>query len=407
MAKNIKEVFAQVASNLIVNEALIKRIHLFERGFTHRNQNHIEFFGGNLLGVEKVRFLPKDWNTLFDDVFQIDDYELERNLHSLPSVNKDHIVASDILNLTCVWLVHKIFNSTLSPVLKEQGMIDTLLILQYKVLTSKLARDFPFPANKELMTTVYATLSKKFYIKQYGSWSALLRARAMDVINPDSIHYDTIRVFEKDKAVQYMVTDIQGRIRDIVKNHWDTINKVKESDKLIATTSSTIETEEGTTMKDLQRGLVTYRTYIQSVAGEPSNFIKDELIKIIAAAMHTMSPVFLREALLYISENYGMDADGKIELMVNEVMVHAIEFLHTEYKGSMTTPNIALIISKLRGMYMSSRSTDAALLELRNLIDLVVMRKLKGRSPAAIAAVRVGVALYIVLRALTRKHFAA
>ena len=404
MAHTIKEVFDKVASNLVVDAALIQRIHLFERQFTHRNQDHIEFFGGNLLGVERVRFLAKDWNDLFDTIFEIDDNELRIQLHALPSVNKSHIVASDVLNLTFVWIVHRIWNSKLSNTLKHQGMIDTLLIFQYKVLTSKLANDFKFLANKELMTTVYASLSKKFYIKQYGSWGALLRARAEDVISDMSIHHNTIVKFDKDKAVQYMVTDIQGRIRDIVKNHWDLINEIKNSDRIITNLSSTIETEDGTAVRDLQRGLTIYRTYIQSIVGEPTNFIKDPLMTMVSHALKTMSPTFLKDALYYISENYGMD-DGLIEKMVDEVMIHAIEFLHTEYKGSMATPDLAHIISKLRGMYQSSRSTDPTLLDLRVLIDKVITRRLKGRSEASIAAVRVGVALYIVLRALTKKHF--
>lgn len=406
MAESIKTVFEKAASNLKIDKALIERLRNYEKEFTHRNEDHIKFFGGNLLGVERVRFLPRDWENWFDNVLKIDDVELERDLHSLPTINPEHVVASDVMNLSCVWLVHAIYKSNLSQSLKEEGMVNALLIFHYKVLTSKLARDFKFPANEDFMATVYASLSKKFHIKQHGYWGALLRAKVLDVLSKSSIHLKTIEMFDNDKNILYMVTDMQTRMRQIISNHWDVINKIKESDKLIVTTAATYETDEGLSVKDLQRSIVAYKNYIHTVAGEPSNFVKDDLVKIVVAAMHTMTESFLRDSLVYISENYQLDS-GDIEQMIDDVIVHAFDFLHQEYKGNLTTPDLAFIISKLRGIYMSSRSTDPALLKLRVLIDKVIMRKLKGRSAAAIAAVRVGVALYIVLRALTKKHYAA
>jgi hypothetical protein len=402
---SIKDVFAKYA-NIKIDEALIKRIHHFEQEFTHRNEEHIEFFGGNLLGVNKVRFLPKDWANWFDNVLNVDDVELESALHDLKTVNKNHNVASDVMNLTCIWLTHAILNSKLNATLKHRGAVDTLLVFQYKVLTSKLSKDFKFNANRELMTTVYASLSKKFSIKQYGSWGALLNARAEDVISKGSIHYNTLMNFDNDLKIQYIATDMQGRLRDIVKNHWDVINSIRESDKKIMTTSATIDTDDGAAVVDMSRSIVVYKDYINSVVGERTNFIKDELIKVIASAMTTMSPVFLRDALEHVSDNYQLDG-GEIEGIINGIMVHAFDFLSHRYQGNMRTPDLAYIVTTLRGIYMSSRTKDMLLLKLRDDIDAMLKRKLRGRSEAAIAAVRTGLMLYVVVRALTKKHYSA
>lgn len=409
--KNIKTVFETVCRDLVVNPALLDRIQRFEHSFTHRNAEHIEFFGGHLLGVDRVRFLPGDWGTLFDDVFQIDDTELEKQLHALPSINKDHTVASDVLNLSCVWMTHRILTTKPTKDLTKEmiynGAMNALLIFQYKVLTSKIANDFKFDANKDLMTTVYASLSLKFSIKRYGSWSALLRARAADVLSSESIHYNSLRTLDDDYKTKYIVTDMQGRLRSIVKEHWDVINAVKDGDSVIQTATSTIETDDGASVKELERFFPAYLTYLHSIVGEPSNFIKDELIRIIAAAMHTMSPLHLRTVLTYVSDSYREGQDDLIEKTLDQIMTHAFEFIRTRYKGSMSTPDLAFIIKELRGMYTSSRSTDDLLLKLRVNIDKVIHRKLKGISPAATASVRVGFALYVVLRALTKKKYSS
>ena len=407
MAKNIKGVFEEVAKDVKIDKDLIDRIHRYETEFRLRNQEHISFFGGNLLGVDKVRFKPTDdWNRWFDVVLKLDDVTLRQELHALPSINEEFIVSSDVMNITCAWLLHAIYNSKLTPALKHQGMIDTLLVFHYKVLSSKLAHDFKFPANRETAIAVYAALSKKYSLKQYGSWGALLRARSEDVISETSIHFNTIRYFDDDKQILYILTDTQGRIKDVVKKQWDVLNEVRESDRKIVSTSATINVEGEDIIRDLTRNVVVYKNYIHSVVDDRSTFIKDILMKVVASAMHTMSPAFLREVLEYVSDNYDGGTNRDIEKLIDETMLHAFDFLHREYEGNVRTIDLEFIVTKLRGIYMSSRSTDPVLLGLRDLADKIIKQKLKNKSPSAVAAVRTGLMLYIVIRAFARNHYA-
>jgi hypothetical protein len=167
-----------------------------------------------------------------------------------------------------------------------------------------------------------------------------------------------------------------------------------------------MDTPDGISVKELDRHFPAYTNYLHSIVGEPTNFIKDDLMRIIADAVHTMSPIYLRTVLTHISENYQQDG-GLIEETLNDIMTHTYEFLRTRYKGSMSTPDLALILTEIKGVYMSARSTDSALLKLRVNIDKVIGRKLKNISPAATAALRVGIALYVILRTLTKKKYAA
>lgn len=408
MDRDIKALFDRIGGILTIDSGLVKRLTKYETEFTHRNKDHIDFFSGNLLGVDKVRFKTSDWNEFFDEVIRLDDVELRQALIALPTVNAEFKVSSDIMNVTCMWLIHAIANSsTLKPEEKHTGMLKAALIFNYKVLSSKLAHDFPYTANRELAQAVYAELSKKFSLKRHGNWGSLLIARSEDMISPTGIHGKTIRTFQDDAAVLYMVTDSQGRIRDLVKTMRDVFERIRKSDAKILTSSSHVVVDGELEVGDLNRYLVAYKHYIQSVVGNRTTFIKDELVDIIASAMHTMHPEHLVKTLEYISDGYHSEEPALFESLIEEVMIHAFDFLARERKERNRGFDLSNVIVKLRGIYMSSRSTDPYLLHLRDLTDQIVGVPLKGRAASALASVRTGLMLYIVLRALTRSYYSS
>lgn len=406
---DIKSVFDRIATDVNVNQGLVDRLSRFETEFTHRNKEHIDFFSGNLLGVEKVRFLPSDYARFFDEVVRTDDTELQRALHALPSINTDWVVSSDVFNITSMWLIHVIHvigqDKKLSKESRHRGMLAAALIFNYKVLTSKLAHDFKFPADRETAIAVYAALNKKYSLKKHGSWSALLVARAEDMIVERGLHWDTINNFRPDKKVLYMITDSQGRIRDIVKTLWDVLNTIRASDAKIVTTSSMVTIDGESEMGDLNRKLVSYKTYLHSVAGSESSFIKPELIAVIASAMRTMNPDYFLDTLRHISKGYAGVNNEKYEKLIDETMIHAFDFLSREQREKRKQIDLTNVVVKLRGQYQAARTTDPDMLNLRSLADEIVAIPLGRRSSSAQAAVRTGVLLYIVLRALTRNYY--
>jgi len=220
--KNIKEVFDNALSHLTIDEAFLKDVSQYAKYFVNKNDEHVQFFGSNLLGVHAVRFLPEDRLSWTVDLLDIDEYETRRNVVKLPTVNETWIRGTDVMNISCIYLVHRVFNSDLSPKLKEQGMMDILLVMHYKLMSSLMAHNFKYPTDEATAMAVYAALSKKYALKAYGSWHAVFVARCKDIIDRKSIHMRTIDKFNDDGAIQYMITDIQGRLKSMVKN----LNKV-------------------------------------------------------------------------------------------------------------------------------------------------------------------------------------
>lgn len=407
MAENIKSVFDKEAknSNFKVDKALLGRIYRFEREFVTRNRDHVEFFSGNLLGVERVKFLNRDIDRWWDDVLQIDDISLKERLYSLNTVNPNHNVGGDATYLSFVWLAHTILNSSLSSKDKHDGMINTFMIFQFKAITSKISWDFKLsPADRDVAIATYSTLSKKFDLKQAGSWYEWLKGRAEDIISPQGIHYKTLQKMETDKAVIYVATDTQGRIRESLKNMRDKFDMVLKSDAKLAARAATIKGEDGDEIRDLNRWSSEYKNYIKSIVPDERSLIKEELIEIISAGMHTMNPDHMVSALKYISDRFGRDRT--VDNYVDELVVHFFSFMTRDKELMAKRKDIGFIIAKIRGVYMSSRSTDPALLSLRKLGNQITAKSVRSRSSSARISARTGTMLYIILRMLAKDHYA-
>ena len=54
---------------------------------------------------------------------------------------------------------------------------------------------------------------------------------------------------------------------------------------------------------------------------------------------------------------------------------------------------------------MASRSSDPALLKLRNTGEKLIRKAVQSKNPSMLAAVRTGVLLYVVLRTFSKDHY--
>ena len=111
MTETIKSTLDQVCSGLKIDNHLITNLRKISTGFVNKNKQHLEFFGGNLTGVQVVRFLPADKDKWFNSILECDEEYLRERLHALPTINPDFVVSSDPMNLSVVWIVHKIIRN--------------------------------------------------------------------------------------------------------------------------------------------------------------------------------------------------------------------------------------------------------------------------------------------------------
>lgn len=398
----IKKVFDEYCKDLKIDAKLIKAIKSFDQGFITKNSDHISFFGSGLLGVYPIKWLDEDRDMWVDDILKVDDLGLEADLHALDSIEVEHKVTSDVINLSFVYLAHRIVNSSLPAKMKHEGLVSTFRINHYKYLSSLLSHYFQYPADEATAKATYAALSQKFGIKQAGSWFVLLTRRAEELASSNSIHRDRIKYMRDDAGILYIVSDIQTRIRAVVKAQTAVFYEVRKADGKVISTSKILQIEEGIVIKDVRRAHSEYMRYLHSVVPDSTNFIRADLLKLLADIIPSASPETVRRSLEYISENYGSKREKYIRELTEEVMLYVFQFL---FKNKIKTNDFPTIMSKLKFMFTGSRIADKSILKMRDVGDKIIRNATGKKKSVQVAAERTSVLLYIVLRTLAMNHY--
>ena len=376
--------------------------------FINKNQDHMEFFGGVYTGVQTVRWSSSDF-TNFYDLLDVDPVILENDIHSLPEVNKDFKVASDVFNLTCMYLVHGFLKSTYLDIKKRRlGAFTALLLFNYKCLTSLLFQYFKYPCDPKLAKATYDSLSLRFLIKKLKSWQEVLEFRANEVLDPNSQtkHYTELLNFRNDERIIYAVTDSQNRLRDMLKNIYGEMMLVKENGgKVIEVANTQINADGEVVFKDKTEGIDAYVNYCLGILHDRNSFIRNELTAIVIRLMPTMQESAFEETLEWLSEHILTDKRNIVEDFIKTVLSHSHNYMVSSefvFKG---TNDLGIILSKLKTVYGSSRSTDEELLKIRKVGSKIIEIATKKKNEQIVSAIRTGVSLYICLRTYTMKHY--
>lgn len=417
--ETLASVFGRLTQDTPIDASLIHRIHEYQLAFVSRSSDHLEFFGGVLMGVHPLRFRSVDRDEWFSEVLRIDELELHDALGTVAAINKDWKRASDSMNQTCIWLLHAIYQSkTLTSEQKHQGMVDTLLVLQYKFLASLMAYYYRYPADRETMEAAYASLNYRYALKTAGSWIALLRQRAEEIISPKGIHTlaQTYQRYNNDKAVVNMVNDIQGRLRKIVKSLTKVFYDIRAKGGRIGVSKDIREINGLSVVQDKQRDVSSYIRYMHAVLDDPKSFIRPELIELITDAQHTLRqgpPDQLREALEWMCINHRVHLPrwspkvegGYVEHFVDELLLHAFSTL--QHKNTLVTirQGMGAILERLRALYMASLMSDPSLLKCKEMASHIVAASISSRNASVAASVRTAVEIYVVARAFSMDHY--
>ena len=401
----LKKMFETYADYVDFDQRLADRINNFQISFVNKNEDHLAFFGGNLTGVQVVRFTVDDLNRFYSDVIGIDDVEIEEQLHALPVINTDRIVSSDVFVHICMWLIHKFMTSKLNKKTIERTIQSLNLIILYKFLTSLLFNYFKFPADPQIAAATYAQLSNKFAIKQFGSWSALLENRTKDICSEQGLHYKTIYNYMDDDAILYAITDTQGRIRDMLKNIYAEFMKTYERGNKIRTSSNSFEFEGEEVLKDKTKNLGSYVNYVYSILPERNTFIKPEILDALEGVVHTAPKKLLEQTLEWVSDNYRYHSSKDIEELVKLTLLHSFNYLSDNRTVMKNNTNLVNLSIRLKGIYMSSKTNDAEIKRIRELSEKIVRKATTTKNNSLVISVRVALLLYIVIRAFTMHYY--
>jgi hypothetical protein len=400
----IKSIMDEHGKHLRFDSRLVGQLERFVQNFINKSPEHVKCLGSNLTGVNRLSWSLDDRLEWEENFLQIDGRDLRQAILAIPHMDDVGRVAGDNFNISCCWLAHRFYKSDLPPRVKEKGMKLSMDILQYKLLSSIHSHYFKYPVDQNVAEATYAELSRKFDIKRYGSWRAVLDSRSENIIATGEIHEQTIRQFDDDIAIVKMIQDIQFRLRDKIKNIWEVMANVIEKDMKFGSVSSTIELDGALVTRDIERLSTEYIHFIKEAAAERDRFIKPDLVDVIESVMSTMPEKPFEQLLVIFTEKVSKSDKNALQL-VELTMEHLFNVVLADRKTTMRMNDIPAVLNRIRGLYTASRSNNDILEQMKEITEKFVRKDVKIVNNANVAALRTGLLLYLVLRAMVKDHY--
>ncbi len=405
----IRDVFTTAAQGIQfqADRDLVNRLTKFERDVATYSESQTDFLGSQLAGVYPFKFTQSMRDTWFLEVIGLDELDLDDALKRVDYLKgKDWKRATDAFNLSAAWILHELSNSkSLSIQDRQRGMQATALVMQYKFMGSILSYYFKFPADQAIMEAVMASLSRKYAIKTAGTWGKLFAQRAEEITSARSIHHQTYVKFTSDSGITYFINDVQGRLRELIKNICAQFYKMRDSQTRITADRSMTEIDGEAILRDKSRKFTTYLRYIHEVISDRKSFIRSELVSVITDLMHTVPERHLIEALEWLSLNHRVKGAEAVEQLVDEAMQHCFQLMIDNRAQYGKDINLEALLIRLRALYTASRMSDETLLKMRDLAERIVQRSVSSKNQSIHAGVRTAMILYIVLRCLAMQHY--
>lgn len=404
--KLVKEVFDHYCSHVQFDDRLCKSLELIQLNYITRNEEHIAFFGGNLLGLQRIRFTESDRMNWFQQVLQMDEYTLHEELIKLPAINPKHKVSSDTFNLSCVWLIHRIYQAPLiSSKMKDKAMQCVALMLLYRFFTSRYVRHFKYLTDRPTATATLNALSNKFEIKKLGSWQAVLQDKAQKLTSANSLHKQAIKSMDDNRKVVYMLNDTQNRIRAMLKGIYSVFVKVHADGIKVYSNASSVVLDGENMFRDKTEGVTRYTRYIQECFSSEETFIKPELVAVVEDANPIMNPRMFKDCLKWWVDNYKPGRASGLTGVTEDIIRFSYEMILEEKLMRQDSIDITSLIIKLRGQLTASKTSKPEIIELRSQIEKIAKKVLKTTNFSAIAGVRTGLVIYIAIRAFTMNYY--
>jgi len=402
----IKQVYDELCVDLVADKYLVDRIRKYKSGFINKNEDHIAFFGGNLLGVEIVRHTKMDRDAFFQDVMGLDEHDARQLIIKTPLIDSDWARLSDPYNTAALYLLYRLHNSNkLTIKEKEQAKINVFYMLQVKLFTSLLSHYYDKPASIEEAKATYASLDLKWGIKKAGSWDLWFTQRAEDFLKPNAIHARVVTHYAPDSRVTYAVTEPQDRLREVVKKIFQVHMDIRRNGGRIRTTTATLVIDGELMLKSNTNDNKRYVTYIQSVMNDPNTFIREEVVTVVREMVGTVSEGLFWELLKWVCTAHSGRTKVKTAELAEELVLHAIDYIQVNRIDVKSVDNLAGLVSKLKDLYGASRMKDQGLIKARAYAEEIVRKAKLSKSESQIASLRTALELYIVVRAITMNYF--
>lgn len=407
--KNLKELFDTYFKHVKFDKALAVDFRDYLSEFITRNDQHVRFFGGTLVGVYKCVFTPADKNRLWGNILEIDRLDFASSYQALPSIDRNHKVERDETNMLFLYLLYRFKkDGKLNEAAYIQVATIILMISQIKFITSMINWDYKYTVDKDLAITVNNQLSRKFILRRYDSWKEVLTYRAHSwITDTDRKGWGRIapvlRTFGDDGECKAIVVGIHGKCNATRIAYNKVFHDVYENEQTIQSRSMMGEVEGDAAFLDKVSVINGYVDYGLQTCRNKDQLIKDDLVSIVLANSAGVTYKSLFMALKYIAQNVDNRKTPQVRLFVERSLVFCLNYMRRE---KIDPSHLLTVFKSVKGGISSARSADKLLLDCREAGDFVVEQAINANKLShTFTAIRTSLTMYVLLRALTRKHY--
>lgn len=403
--KNIQEIFDDSSDMVMTRERGSEIIMTYLR-FIRRNDDHINFFGGNLLGVHKVVWSPADTTHWLETICEIYDPDsIHNDILDLPGVKSSWKNSTSAINQSFLWVLNKTYNSKLTNAEKEKIMIATLNLMQAKFLTALNNTFFEHGSDVNIATAMYESLSKKSLLKKLKSWGEVLNYRSRYLVLENrkfiAIYKDNSNTKNSIDYVNSIRTRVKKGLNNLTRKYYQT----RDEERAIGSYKTFTKIEGETVIRDYERDVDTSINRFKAIAENPADLIRPELLQVVMGIVKTAAVSNVTATLSLLSQIVKTGGKHK-KIDVNAALVGYMEyvysFIRTAHMDPNNLPNVAIRIAAVARAHQTG---DARLNEFKRALESIIDVSVTTKHEATRSATKVAVQLYIALRLLTIKHF--
>lgn len=402
----ISEVFQQTVIRRDYGQPLVRAVSRFYNEFLTRHDgivDHAGFFGSGYLGVHTVKWLPSDTRTFWQEVLDGEIEETKAELLKLPVFDDYGKVGTDPTNIGIIWLAHMVMaNSKLPEKTRRQCAVELISILYFKFITSIMSEYFGFGSDPALAVRCYEAMNYKFDLKVFKTWGKLINARALGVVSPKGIHWNTLLKGQPDEAVIYIATDIKTRCNQMIQAITALYYKVRDENDRVVSVSAMFETEDGHEVKDVRRSESGYHRYLTEIITDKPSFVRADLVKVVIELNPSANANLTVQTLEWISDTYGTPRGQKLKGFVDDVLRWAFALVRSR---GIDYGNLLVVTDAVKGILNSSRNKEPDLMQIRKQGEGFVRQATGKPSNQVVSGERTAVVMYLVLRSLTEGYF--
>jgi len=398
--KSVEEVMLKHFGNLKADRKLTKQLRAFRFDWIQKDPIYAEFLGSNLFGVHEIRFSRMDDDNLFVESLGVSHIDIDNDVKDTKGIEPSYQVSSNGILQSLIFLMHLYTVSKLSDKDKHEGIYEVYNIFAYKVISSLYYGYFDYQVTEPIAKTVYEKLSNKFLLKKLGSWQNVFDYRTKDVL-PKGLHYDKLKSYTTDDCVR-MANDLQGRIRELVKNIYGVLVAVTKEKDYIKTSSTTQEGDDGAETKDVIERPEKYLTYARSIYSAEYDFVDYDIVYLLGDISKNLDTNEFVKTLKYLSNEVIIRPDDKDDF-ISVSILQTIKYINEKNISHDYAGNIYNIINMMKGYWSSSSVKDKEVKHVKKLLYNITHKATGKKTKWLLVTISINILIYIFVRAVTKR----